>query len=324
MASGAGAIDKAAVEAEVTSDEADAAGKQAKLLTEKLRSRFTIFLRQSEIGDRRRHDRLPVDMDVTVTAGGRALRTKTRDLSEGGMLLAAGEIDALSAGSTATARLSGLGEITIRLAGRSSLGAHCEFVRPTAEFSAAVTARLAALREADRTRIDHVIEAAAEVSRAFDAAVAARRLSREDLFDNDYVPIPGTNPVQFSTRYLKVLEDILPPIQEKWLAVDKQMAFCAAVDRNAYLPVHNRVYSHPQRPDDPSGTPPIAATGASSTIGRPLRRAQCTSLSRPVLRARHGQRRDGLHEGDRRPDPGFRPALGRPAHGLQAVNPARR
>lgn len=252
VASGAGAIDQAAVEAEVTSGEADAAGKQAKLLTEKLRSRFTIFLRQSEIGDRRRHDRLPVDIDATVTAGGQTFRTKTRDISEGGMLLAAAEIHGLSVGSTATARLSGVGETSIRLAGRSSLGTHCEFVRPTAEFTAAVTARITALREADRTRIDHVIEAAAEVSRAFDAAVAARRLSREDLFDNDYVPIPGTNPVQFSTRYLKVLEDILPSIQEKWLAVDKQMAFCAAVDRNAYLPVHNRIYSHPQRPDDPA------------------------------------------------------------------------
>jgi methyl-accepting chemotaxis protein len=29
------------------------------------------------------------------------------------------------------------------------------------------------------------------------------------------------------------------------------MVFCAAVDRNGYLPVHNLKYSHPQRPDDP-------------------------------------------------------------------------
>ena len=252
VASGAGAIDQAAVEAEVTSGEADAAGRQAKLLTEKLRSRFTIFLRQSEIGDRRRHDRLPVDIDVTVSAGGKTCRTKTRDLYEGGMLLAAGEIDAVAVGASATARLPGLGETSIRIAGRSALGSHCEFVRPGPDFTAAVSARLTSLREADRTRIDHVVAAAAEVSRAFEAAIEARRLSREDLFDNDYVQIPGTNPVQFSTRYLKVLEDILPPIQEKWLAVDKQMTFCAAVDRNAYLPVHNRIYSHPQRPDDPA------------------------------------------------------------------------
>jgi methyl-accepting chemotaxis protein len=30
------------------------------------------------------------------------------------------------------------------------------------------------------------------------------------------------------------------------------MAFCVVVDRNGYLPVHNRDYSHPQRPDDPA------------------------------------------------------------------------
>jgi methyl-accepting chemotaxis protein len=28
------------------------------------------------------------------------------------------------------------------------------------------------------------------------------------------------------------------------------MVFCAAVDRNGYLPVHNRIYSKPQKPDD--------------------------------------------------------------------------
>ena len=28
------------------------------------------------------------------------------------------------------------------------------------------------------------------------------------------------------------------------------MAFCAMVDRNGYLPVHNKIYSQPQRPGD--------------------------------------------------------------------------
>ena len=34
------------------------------------------------------------------------------------------------------------------------------------------------------------------------------------------------------------------------LARDKRMTFCAAVDRNGYLPVHNKIYSQPQRPGD--------------------------------------------------------------------------
>ncbi|MFN3499698.1 MAG: chemotaxis protein, partial [Pannonibacter indicus] len=34
-------------------------------------------------------------------------------------------------------------------------------------------------------------------------------------------------------------------------AQDTAMIFCVAIDRNGYLPVHNKAYSHPQRPDDP-------------------------------------------------------------------------
>ena len=30
------------------------------------------------------------------------------------------------------------------------------------------------------------------------------------------------------------------------------MAFCAMVDRNGFLPVHNKIYSRPQRPGDPA------------------------------------------------------------------------
>ena len=42
----------------------------------------------------------------------------------------------------------------------------------------------------------------------------------------------------------------MPPIQEPLLANDARMVFCAAVDRNGYLPVHNRKYSLPQRPGE--------------------------------------------------------------------------
>ncbi len=47
-----------------------------------------------------------------------------------------------------------------------------------------------------------------------------------------------------------MLDDVLPDIQEQLLASDPRMIFCAAVDRNAYLPVHNRKYAHPQRPGE--------------------------------------------------------------------------
>ena len=75
-------------------------------------------------------------------------------------------------------------------------------------------------------------------------------LSQDDLFDNDYIAIEGTDPVQYRTRFLSALEEALPAIQERLLATDPRMVFCAAVDRNAYLPVHNRKYSLPQRPGE--------------------------------------------------------------------------
>ena len=70
------------------------------------------------------------------------------------------------------------------------------------------------------------------------------------MFDNCYVPIPGTDPLQHRTRFLEVVEGILPNVQEPLLASDKRMVFCAAVDRNGYLPVHNKIYSQPQRPGE--------------------------------------------------------------------------
>jgi methyl-accepting chemotaxis protein len=47
------------------------------------------------------------------------------------------------------------------------------------------------------------------------------------------------------------LEEVLPPIQEALLASDAALTFCASVDINGYLPVHNRRFSQPQRPGDP-------------------------------------------------------------------------
>jgi methyl-accepting chemotaxis protein len=72
----------------------------------------------------------------------------------------------------------------------------------------------------------------------------------EDLFDSNYTEIAGSNPVQYRTKFLDWADRALPPLQEAFLAADKSMAFAAMIDRNGYLPVHNKIYSHPQKPDD--------------------------------------------------------------------------
>ncbi|MBN3764716.1 methyl-accepting chemotaxis protein [Burkholderia sp. Ac-20365] len=101
----------------------------------------------------------------------------------------------------------------------------------------------------DTPFIDAVEQAAAKVGKLFEAAIARGELSMNDLFDDRYVPMPGTNPPQFMTRFTDFTDRILPSIQEPILQLDPRVAFCAAVDVRGYLPTHNLKFSQPQRGD---------------------------------------------------------------------------
>lgn len=103
----------------------------------------------------------------------------------------------------------------------------------------------------DSLYINEIVKGAAAVSQLFDAAIDRGDITMEDLFDQHYQEIPGTNPVQYRTRALNFLDRVLPDIQEPIVAVDEKIVFAACVDTNGYLPVHNLVYSQKQRPDDP-------------------------------------------------------------------------
>ena len=155
--------------------------------------------------------------------------------------------ESAAVGTTVDAELTGIGRMRARIVGRSALGLHVEFTALEAGVERALHERLEAIRAENKEFVERAIDTAAMISRALEQAVSSGKLTREALFDTDYVPIEGTNPQQFRTRALDVLEALLPPIQEPLLASDKRMIFCAAVDRNGYLPVHNRIYSKPQK-----------------------------------------------------------------------------
>lgn len=90
---------------------------------------------------------------------------------------------------------------------------------------------------------------AAAIGTQFERAIARGDISLDDLFDERYTPVPGTDPQQFTTKFVAFSDRVLPPIQEALLGADARIAFCAAVDRNGYLPTHNRKYSQPQGAD---------------------------------------------------------------------------
>jgi methyl-accepting chemotaxis protein len=95
-------------------------------------------------------------------------------------------------------------------------------------------------------------DAAKRISALFEAAVVAGDISLDDLFDDSYQPVPGSNPEQVMTRFVRLTDRLLPAIQEPILGIDPRIVFCAAVDRNGYLPTHNKIYSQPQRAGDPT------------------------------------------------------------------------
>ncbi|MDO9224479.1 MAG: methyl-accepting chemotaxis protein [Pseudomonadota bacterium] len=102
------------------------------------------------------------------------------------------------------------------------------------------------LETEDSPYISAVVEAANEIGLLFEDAVDDGRISLNDLFDENYLPVAGSNPAQQTTRYLRLSDAVLPPIQESMLNVSPQVVFCAAIDRNGYLPTHNLKFSKPQ------------------------------------------------------------------------------
>ena len=92
-------------------------------------------------------------------------------------------------------------------------------------------------------------ETAGAVSERFERAIAAGEVGLADLFDRNRVPIKGTDPQQYRTRYLEFTDKALPPIQEPVLKRDARIMFCAAVDVDGFLPTHNLIYSKPQGKD---------------------------------------------------------------------------
>lgn len=99
--------------------------------------------------------------------------------------------------------------------------------------------------------IEHAVELAASVSDRFSQAVDKGEITLEDLFDTNYRQIPGSDPVQYMTNFTDFTDKVLPTYQEGALNFRDNVVFCAAVDRNAYLPTHMRKFSQPQG-DDPA------------------------------------------------------------------------
>jgi methyl-accepting chemotaxis protein len=101
----------------------------------------------------------------------------------------------------------------------------------------------------DWPMICRTFEGASKVAEVFESALSDGTLSMEDLFDEDYKPMPGTNPVQYHTRFVDFTDRVLPAIQEPIAASDSRISGACAIDRKGYLGTHLKEFNHPQGPD---------------------------------------------------------------------------
>ena len=92
--------------------------------------------------------------------------------------------------------------------------------------------------------------AAAQISKLLEDAVRTRSISLQDLFDENYTAVPGSDPAQHLTRFCALADRLFPQVQEKALTLSDKVVYCIAVDRNGYVACHNQTYNQPQRAGD--------------------------------------------------------------------------
>ncbi len=102
---------------------------------------------------------------------------------------------------------------------------------------------------ADTPIIDLGIATAKRISAEFEAAIDRGEITEAQLFDERYREIPGTNPKQVLTEYVKFTDRVLPPIQDPVQKAEPRIVFSVAWAKGGYLPTHNPNYAQPQGRD---------------------------------------------------------------------------
>ena len=219
-------------------------------MIDQMSDRFIMLLRDSKVGNRREQDRIPIAINGQASIGGETYKATSVDISQAGALLQIESEKQFENGTKITLRLDGIGEIQAHTVGTCALGYNCAFTNID-ESCRGILAQLLERETAQNERyIGSVKETSAKISAVFEKAIEDGKLNQRQLFDSNYKPVEGSNPLQYTNDALDVLEVILPPIQEPLLKATRNLKFCAASDRNSYIPVNNTAVSLPQRPDD--------------------------------------------------------------------------
>jgi len=105
------------------------------------------------------------------------------------------------------------------------------------------------IRTDDTPFIESAIAIGARICGLFEEEVRSGRLSMENLFEDHYRKIPGTDPEQFRAPFTEFCDQSLQHVLEGILAWSPKVIFGVISDQRGYVPTHNKQYSRPQSAD---------------------------------------------------------------------------
>ncbi|MCU0849106.1 MAG: HAMP domain-containing protein [Spirochaetes bacterium] len=93
----------------------------------------------------------------------------------------------------------------------------------------------------EKCRIEAHIGAAV-MTELMELMIQRNLLTENDIFDTNYVPIPGTRPTKYHTRYDLIFDQFIQKIEDEFL-LDPDVVFSILIDKNGYVPTHNTRFS---------------------------------------------------------------------------------
>jgi methyl-accepting chemotaxis protein len=215
---------------------------------EELQRRLTLLLRTSGAGNRRVAPRYSIQAPGRLSHAGGSTAGIVDNISQTGALFLAPDVRT-QMGARVDLDLPRIGLMACRVVTVGPHGAHLTFDRLPAAIAERHGAYVAELEAAQKPFVDATTDAARKIAANFEQAIGRGEISMEALFDEHYRQVAGSNPAQVTTQFSEFCDRLLPTIQDPLVSLDRRVVFCAAVDRNGYLPTHQARYSRPQGAD---------------------------------------------------------------------------
>ena len=266
-----------------------AAGRSMMTFAEKLKARCAILLRQDSQSEDHKREPLPCHLDVTLRLPEGAIPAAIYEISKDCVLICAHQAGQLRVHQTFEAEIKGLGSCRLRATAQTAAGTRAVFVNLTPAFIASLDDLIWTIRDDNSAFVAKAIETGHDVTKLFEDGIASGALTIDDLFDEAYVPIDGSNPQQYRSRMLSWADRTLPAFQDNLLAIrrahgvlrcDRPQRLSAGSQQHLLQATATRRHGveHGQLPQPPD----------LQRRGRPEGRPQHPFVPDPELCARYG------------------------------------